>query len=94
MELQSFFERVVALGDDDDDDDLDLDETGDEGADTIDSDVVNSIICPSCGEDLNITDEDELFEGAQLVCDSCGAEMEITGFDKNTPILKQIEEQK
>lgn len=93
MDLNFFLDRVTKITTlDDDDDDF---EDKDEGEDTEgEKDIANTIICPSCGEDLNIVDEEELFEGAELICDSCGAQMEVTGFDKSTPILKQIEEQK
>lgn len=73
---------------DDEDEKEDTDETSD------DSDTANIIICPSCGEDLDVVDKEELFEGAELTCDACGAQLEVTGLYKNMPTLKQIEDQK
>ncbi len=82
---------VVSYDDDDDDDDMEEDDTDGTGEDT---DTANIIICPSCGEDLDVVDKDELFEGAELTCDACGAQLEVTGLYKNMPTLKQIEDQK
>lgn len=95
MELQSYLDKVRVTLDTGDDDDFDLDDADEaDGTEPAEADVVNTIICPSCGEDLSITDDEELFEGAEIICESCGAQIEVTGFDKSTPILKQIEEQK
>ncbi len=76
----------------DEEEDEDKEEDTDDTTD--DSDTANIIICPSCGEDLDVVDKEELFEGAELTCDACGAQLEVTGLYKNMPTLKQIEDQK